>query len=163
MRSFLNRIVTDERGGAIIEFALLGPAFIVMMLGVLQVGLGLQSYNAMRSMSADVARYSMVQYQTGNTLSNSQLGTWARNHAQGAPYLMDTDRLGIEITDAATQRVAGAKELDITVTYRLTSVLDFIDIKGPTVDFSRPIFLLDNSGTGGTGSTGTTEGATTAL
>lgn len=142
MRHFLNRMLRDENGAAIIEFALLGPALIVMLLGVLQVGLGLQGYNAMRNLSADVSRYAMVQYQTGNQVSNSQIRTWARNHAQGAPYLMDPDRLGVVIEDAGTQRVVGARELNITVSYRITSVLEFIDIEGPRLDFERPIFLL---------------------
>ncbi len=85
MRQFLNRLRRENTGVAAIEFALIGPAFIVMILGVLQVGMGLQSYNALRNLSADVARYSMVQYQTGNALSNSQIRSWARNHAQGPP------------------------------------------------------------------------------
>lgn len=143
MRHFINRLRADTLGAAAIEFALLGPAFLVMMLGVLQVGLGLQSYNALRSLSADVARYSVVQYQTGNDISNSQIRTWARNHARGAPYLLDPDRLGVTVNDATTQRVAGAKELTVEVTYRTTSVLEFIDIDGPTLDFERPVFLLN--------------------
>ncbi len=142
MTNFIKRLRSDSKGAAAIEFALIGPAFIVMMLGVLQVGLGLQSYNAMRSLSADVARYSMVQYQTGNEVSNSQIRSWTRNHAQGAPYLLDPDRLGVTISDASTQRVVGAKELSISVSYRITSVLEFIDIDGPTLDFERPVFLL---------------------
>ena len=142
MNSFLRRLRGDTVGAAAIEFALLGPAFIVMMLGVLQVGMGLQSYNAMRNLSADVARYSMVQYQTGNQISNSQIRTWSRNHAQGAPYMLDPERLGVVVDDAGTQRVAGASEKSITVTYRITSVLEFIDIDGPTLNFNRPVFLL---------------------
>ena len=143
MQKFLTRLRQDTLGAAAIEFALIGPAFLVMMLGVLQVGMGLQSYNAMRSLSADVARYSVVQYQTGNTISNSQIRSWTRNHASGAPYLLDPDRLGVTVADADTQRVAGAKELRLTVTYQITSVLEFIDIEGPTLDFERPVFLLE--------------------
>ncbi len=141
MRRFLTRLRHDIGGVAAIEFALIGPAFIVMILGVLQVGMGMQGYNALRNLSADVARYSMVQYQTGNALSNSQIRAWARNHAQGSPYLLDPDRLEVTVADAPTQRVTGARELDITVTYQATSVLEFIDIEGPTMDFHRPIFL----------------------
>lgn len=141
----IRRLGRAEAGSVAVEFALIGPALIVMMLGVLQVGLGVQSYNAMRSLSADVARYSMVQYQTGNQLSNSQLRTWARNHAQGAPYLFDPQRLGVRVEDAANQRVTGAKELTMTVSYRLKSPLEFIDIPGPVIDYERPIFLLDAS------------------
>ncbi len=45
------------------------------------------------------------------------------------------------VEEPETQRVAGARELNITVTYRINSVLEFIDIDGPTLDFARPIFL----------------------
>lgn len=141
-RGIITRLAGDIRGAAAIEFALLGPALLVMLFGVLQVGLGLQSYNAMRNLSADVARYAMVQYQTGNELSNSQLRTFARNHAQGAPYMMDPDRLEVLIDDAETQRVAGARELNIEVSYTITSMLEFAGIPDITLDFNRPIFLL---------------------
>lgn len=144
-RRFLARLRDDTQGSMIVEFALLGPALILMLFGVLQVGIGLQSYNAMRNLSADVARYAMVQYQTGNELSNSQIRAFARNHAQGAPYMMDPDRLGVVIEDAAVQRVTGAKELEIAITYRMTSLLEFVGIEMPTLDFDRPIFLLDSS------------------
>ena len=144
MTSFLRRLRGNTVGATAIEFALLGPAFIVVMLGVMQVGMGLQSYNAMRNLSADVARYSMAQYQSGNQISNSQIRSWARNHAQGAPYTMEPDRLGVTIRDASTPRVAGTKELEIKVTYRITRVLDFLDIAGPTLDFERPVFLLES-------------------
>ena len=142
-----SRLAREDRGSAMIEFALLGPAVIIMMLGVLQVGLGLQSYNAMRSASADIARYAMVQYQTGNKLSASQLRTYARNHSQGAPYLLDPDRLGITVEEAASQRVSGAKELTINYTYKITSIVPYVDEYAPSIDYERPIFLLDDTPT----------------
>ena len=52
--ALFRRLRANARGAVAIEFALLGPAFIVMLLGVLQVGIGLQSYNALRNASADV-------------------------------------------------------------------------------------------------------------
>ena len=69
----LRRLARDVSGSTIVEFALLGPLMMAMMLGVLQLGVGMHGYNAMRSASADVARYAAVQYQTENELSNSQI------------------------------------------------------------------------------------------
>ena len=143
MRQLLSRLRKNETGAAVVEFALLAPMFMVMFFGILQVGLGMQSYNAMRNVSADVARYSMVQYQTGNKLSTSQIRTWARNHAQGAPYLLDGDRLGVTITEEGTSRVDGAKEFTIEVRYKITSIIPYVDDYAPTLDFERPVFLLD--------------------
>lgn len=147
MHSFLCRLRDDCRGAAVVEFAMIGPILLILLFGVLQVGMALQNYNAVRNVSADVARYAMVQHQSGNNLSNSQVQTYAINHAQGAPYLLQANRVNAIITTAATQRVTGAQELQITVTYQVDSMLDFAGIGGPFVTYTRPIFLLDNSST----------------
>lgn len=141
----LVRLIGDRGGTVAIEFALIGPAFLLMLLGVLQIGIALQNYNALRNVSADVARYAMVQHQTGNTVSTSQIRTYALNHARGAPYLLHSSQLNAAVDDAANQRVAGAKELRITLTYQIDSLLEFAGLKGPFITFARPIFLLDNS------------------
>ena len=38
-------LAADSRGSVAVEFAMLAPAFFLMLFGVLQVGLGLQNYN----------------------------------------------------------------------------------------------------------------------
>ena len=142
----LARLARAEDGSSAIEFALIGPAMLVMLFGVLQVGIGLQNYNALRNVSADVARYAMVQHQTGNVLTTSQIRTYALNHATGAPYLLSSKQINAAVTEPATQRVTGAKELSLTVTYQMDSLLEIIDISGPFITYTRPVFLLDNSG-----------------
>jgi Flp pilus assembly pilin Flp len=141
----VHRLRRSEDGAAAVEFALLGPAFILMMLGVLQIGIAMQNYNALRSLSADVARYAMVQYQTGNEISNTQIETFTRNHALGAPYLFHQDRVNARVITASTQRVTGARELQLTVTYQIDSVLSFAGIEFPFVTYTRPIFLLEEA------------------
>ena len=143
-QSFFLRLKRDESGAVIVEFALLAPIFLLLLVGVLQVGMAMQNYNALRGVSADVARYAMVQYQTGNELSNSQLETWAENQALGAPYLLDQNRINATITTAASQRVTGATELQVIMSYQLDSFLGFAGIEFPFVTYTRPIFLLDN-------------------
>ncbi|MCB2065421.1 MAG: pilus assembly protein [Erythrobacter sp.] len=39
--TFLTRLRRSDHGAAAVEFALLGPAFLLMMLGVLQVGIAM--------------------------------------------------------------------------------------------------------------------------
>lgn len=139
--SFLRRLRDDATGTAILEFALLGPAFIAMLLGVLQVGIGLQNYNAMRNLSADVARYAMIQYSTGNQLNNEQIRGYAVASGQGAPYLLNGDRLVAAVTTPATQRVSGATELKLQINYRIPTLFDSMGLRGPTLTYTRPIFL----------------------
>lgn len=144
IRSLFYRIKRNQDGAIAVEFALLAPLFLLMFMGVLQVGIALQNYNALRGLSADTARYAMVQYQTGNKVSASQLEVWAENRALGAPYLLDRNRVNAIVTTPGTQRVAGATELQVTVSYQLDSFLEFADITLPFVTYTRPIFLLNS-------------------
>lgn len=137
----VSQIAADARGGVALEFALVGPALIAMLMGVLQVGIGMQNYNALRNVSAEVARYAMVQYATDNVLTNGQLNAYAYNIAESSPYLLKNDRLVAHVTDAATQRVNGATEKTLTMEYRIPSLLEPFGLKGPSIAYSRPLFL----------------------
>lgn len=131
----------DTRGAMVVEFALLAPAFLVMVFGVLYAGIALQNYNAIRNLSADVARYAMVQQQGGNTLSNSQIRSYAVTRAQGGPYLLAVDQLNAYVTTPDTQRVAGVRELQVVITYEVNNMLDFAGLPAPFLTYTRPIFL----------------------
>ncbi|WP_158610969.1 TadE/TadG family type IV pilus assembly protein [Aurantiacibacter spongiae] len=141
----LKTLARDDAGSTIVEFALIGPAFLIMMLGVLQIGIALQNYNALRNVSADTARYAMVQHQTGNTINNNQIRTYAINHSTGAPYLLSSTQLNAVVDEPLVRRVADARELNLTMSYQIDSLLGFAGIDGPFITYSRPIFLLDNT------------------
>lgn len=141
--SFLPRLRRDDRGSMAIEFALLGPVMIAMVLGVLQVGIGMQSYNALRGISGDVSRYAVVNYQTSNRLQNSQIEAYARSTASGPPYGLDRDQFGVVVEPATVQRVTGATELTLTLTYRVPSLLTIIGVGEIPLNFQRPIFVTN--------------------
>jgi Flp pilus assembly protein TadG len=140
-RAILNRLVDDSRASVAVEFSLLAPLFFVLLFGVLQVGVGLQNYNALRNASADVARYAMVQYATGNRISNTQLESYAVGVGRSAPYLLDNESLTATITTPATQRVAGATEKTLKVAYQIDSLVPGLGLNGPYISFSRPLFI----------------------
>ncbi len=144
LRHFLQRLARDASGSTIIEFALLGPLMMAMMLGVLQLGVGMHGYNAMRSASADVARYAAVQYQTENDLSNSQIEAYAQLTLTRAPYGLSTSDVGVTVANAATQRVTGAKELTLTYTYRVPNLLTMITQRDIDLTYARPIFVINS-------------------
>ncbi|MEO7550194.1 MAG: TadE/TadG family type IV pilus assembly protein [Croceibacterium sp.] len=123
-----------------IEFAILAPAVIAMMLGVLYVGMALQNYNALRGLSADVARYAMIQYARGNRMNDAQLQTYALSVGDGAPYLFDSTLRAV-VGDAANQRVSGATEKTLTLTYQIPTLVESLGLRGPQISFARPVFL----------------------
>jgi len=138
---FLHRVRRDKAGVATLEFALLGPALIIMLMGVLQIGIGLQNYNALRNVSADVSRHAMIQYATGNKLSNEQLKDYTTSVAQSAPYLLNS-LMTVTVTDAATPQIAGIKEKTLRIEYRIPSILSSMGLNGPIISYTRPMFLV---------------------
>lgn len=142
-RFAIHKLRKDERGGAVIEFALLAPVFIGLFLGVLQIGLGMQSYNALRNVTADVAREAVIQYQTSNKITASQMETAASSTAISSPYLLDSNSLSVSVTQPATQRVTGATEFQIAIAYQIPTILPFFEFAAPRITHTRPIFVID--------------------
>ncbi|HMT47177.1 MAG: hypothetical protein RL702_1048 [Pseudomonadota bacterium] len=135
-------LLRSTRGAVVVEFALIAPALLAMLFGVLQLGLGMQNYNALRSISADVARHAVVNYQTANKLSTSQLQAYARTVASAPPYGLQADRLIATVDLAPTQRVTGAREFTVRLQYDVPSFLGVIGINSIPIDYSRPIFVI---------------------
>ena len=141
--SLFRRTLADRRGAVIVEFALLGPLAIAMMLGVLQIGIALQSYNAIRNVSADTARHTAVAYQTNNKLSDTQIRQYALATAITAPYLLQNSGLTISCADAATQPITGATEKTLSISYQVPSILTLLGYSSPSINFTRPIFVAN--------------------
>ena len=140
MIGVMHRQRRDRRGSTIIEFAILAPAIVTLFLGILQVGTWMQSYNALRSIAADTGRYTTVQYQKANYISNIAMASWARNRAIDG-YLFDGDDISTDVSDAANQQIVGVTEKTLTVTATYTSIMSIIGIENQTVTFARPIFV----------------------
>lgn len=142
-RGILSRLRGDRQGSTIVEFAILGPTVIALMLGVLQIGLGMQALNAMRSISAETARYAVVEYQKDKTPDNATVRSRARTIATSSPFNLSNANLAISVNDAATQRVSGAREITLQLTYTVPTVLPFMGWASPTLTHERPIFVID--------------------
>jgi len=123
-----------------VEFAILSPLIIVLLLGVLQIGIAMQNYNALRNATAEVARYAMVQYATGNKLTDAQLTSYATSVARAAPYLL-TSTMAVKVDDVATPRVTGTTEKTLRVDYKIPSLLDTLGLEGPAITYSRTLIL----------------------
>lgn len=138
----LGSLIRDRGGSVAIEFAILGPTVIAMMLGVVQFGIGMQAYNSMRSVAAETARYATVQYQKSNSISNTALETQARAIATGNRYRLQTGDFTVTVTTPTTQRVTGAGERTISMTYSVKSILQIQAFPAIPLTYSRPIFVL---------------------
>ena len=136
------RLARDRTASMAIEFALLAPVFFTMFIGLFQVSVYLQNYNAVRSLASDAVRVVTVEYQKDNTLSPAQIESIMLGMAVNAPYLLDTDRIVIEVEQEGTSRVNGAIEFDIDITYAEEDWLPFVDLPDLTLQYTRPIFVV---------------------
>ena len=148
----LRKFLLDEDGGAAVEFALIIPAFLAAVMGVFLTGIYMQNYNAVRSVASDVQREIAVSYQRGNELNESQIAAITRGIAVNPPYLLKTNRLTVTAPDATSSRVTGAKEINFRVTYRMETILPFIDLDAFELTYSRPIFVVPGSSSSSSGS-----------
>ena len=142
VRPFILRLKHDRCGAAIVEFAILAPVFFAMLFGVIQVGLQMWSYNSLRSIVADTARYTMVEYQKGNQITTDQIETKAIAVAVNAPYQFNIDNLGtVEAAPVSPSDITGMTEFNLTLTYTPPTVLDFTGLRAPTLSITRPIYV----------------------
>lgn len=137
----------DYAGSVVVEFAILGPVLLTMLFGVLQFGIGMQNYNALRSVSAEVARFAVIDAQDAAAQSdmtmrdtNNELEAYAREIASAAPYGLQADRLTVTITSVPT-RVEGTSERTINVQYNIPSLLGIMGIDSIPISYSRPVFI----------------------
>lgn len=142
-------LARSENGSVVTEFALLAPLFLTLVIGILQVSVYMQNYNAVRSAVSDSARHVVVEYQKSNEITDDQIRSVIRGVAVNPPYMLDTDRLDIQVSRAGTSRVAGATEIDVDLAYQLEDWLPFVEIPGTRLTYSRPIFVVESGGGGG--------------
>ncbi len=147
MTKLLAQLHQDRSGSVIVEFAILGPALLTMLFGVLQFGIGMQNYNALRSVSADVARYAVIDAQDAAAQSdmtlrdtNTELEAYAEEIAGAAPYGLQTDRLTVTVTSVVT-RIDEASERTISLQYNVPSMLGMIGIDSIPITYTRPVFI----------------------
>lgn len=139
-RPALIRLLRNDRASSTVEFAILAPVIFSLMLGVLQLGLHMHDYNAVRAVATDTARYTIVEYQKGNTLTDEQIESKAVAYAVNAPYLLDIDQITVNATRPATD-ISGTTKMNVQISYVPKSLLNFIGVGSPTITASRPIYV----------------------
>ena len=130
----------DMQGAALVEFALLAPVIFALMIGVLQVGLHMLAYNAVRSVASDTARYTIVEYQKNLKITAGDIEGQATRYAVQAPYTLDQSNLTTTATKPVSD-IAGTTKFLLTITYDPDNMLGFFGIGSPTITVTRPIYV----------------------
>jgi Flp pilus assembly protein TadG len=86
-------IVRNERGQTAVEFALVAPILIVLVLGIIQIGVAFHDYVTLTDAARAGARKAIVSRFSGGSLSDAQQAV--RDSASG----LDQTKLGVSVTD----------------------------------------------------------------
>lgn len=138
--SLLRRLATCTTGSTAIEFAALGPLFILLMLCVFQFATAIQAYNGLSGAVADLQRAIVVQSQVGTNLTTTQIQTNANGIATSKPYYLKSSLLSTTVALASPQRVSGATEYQVTMTYSVP-VMVFPSMTPFKFTYKRAIFI----------------------
>jgi Flp pilus assembly protein TadG len=140
---FLARLRRSESGASAVEFALAAPIAMTLMTGVLQVGVAMQSYNALRGMVGDLARQTVVQYSIGVKLTDQQIETDARARGISSPYLLKNANLDIDVNSADDSGIDDVKQIDIRVDYEVQSIVPGLASATFPMTLEKSIFVID--------------------
>lgn len=138
----LKRLGQDRTGGALVEFALLAPVFIAMIIGVLQIGTYMQNYTAVRSLAADATRFGAVEYQKSNQLGTSELAADIVAMGATSPYNLNSDKLNVAVDEVTPSDVDGSRKFNMTITYQVPTFMSGIGFSDFTLTYSRPLYVI---------------------
>jgi Flp pilus assembly protein TadG len=139
----IRRLLGDSRAASAVEFALLAPLFFALMFGVVAVGIYMQNYNAIRSLASDASRFAAVEYQKNNQISASSLADNIAAMGVASPYFLNPNLLRVKVTQVSPSSVNGALEFDLDISYALPDIVGGTSIDNITLNYSRPMFVLD--------------------
>ena len=106
----------SERGAVAVEFAILAPVLIMLLLGIVEFG---RAYNAQASLSA-AAREGVRVMAISNSISAAN--TAAKSTAVALhPVLKDTD-IKFKNLDTGTTSCAPGNRMTITISYNLSTM-----------------------------------------
>lgn len=138
-------LAADTKGASAIEFALLGPVMIAMLMGILWTGVQMYSQNQLRAIASDVSRYTVVQYQKSIDEKSikptaTQISEVAAATAMRAPYNLDASQLDVTVAEPASP-VAGTKQFQITLSYTAPNFLGFLGVGSPTQTYTQNVYV----------------------
>ena len=75
---------------------------------------------------------------------DDELEDYGRSLATEPPYGLNASRLSVLVTTPGTQRVAGAVEKTITITYSVPTVLRIVNIPDIPLSYHESVFLTES-------------------
>jgi Flp pilus assembly protein TadG len=136
----VRKLTRDCRGSVIVEFAIIAPVLLTLLMGVMTMGLHMFSANALQSAGSDTARWAVVEYQKGNRVSAEQISDKLTAVAITPPYSLDINRLDVTAQPVTTD-ITGTIKFEVTLAYTPYNPLEFAGIGSPRIGSTRVFYV----------------------
>jgi len=137
----LSRIIQSERGGSVVEFALVCPMLIAVMLSVLEFGEALRSNTGLRDLMGWAGRRAVVARQNNNTISTSVLNDDIRTEAAKAYYNIQTSRFTVQSSVVANTSLNTVDEVRISFQYSHPVSVPFVPVTSIPINIARTFYV----------------------
>lgn len=134
----LRRLALDRAGASALEMALVLPAFLTMMIGVLEIGRYFFTLESLRSVTAEAARLSMIdptQKSSGVVMSGNSITSCTASNslstaaAAKTPFIYPANlTLCISYTNASDQIT-----IRVSTQYPFTTLLPILSVMNTTL------------------------------
>jgi Flp pilus assembly protein TadG len=121
MRRLRAALVADQRGGAIIEFAILGPVLFTILLGIIEMGRMFYVRQALEYATEESARYYMLNPTTASSNVTTHLQTTMAGGMGSGVSVSYTDTASCNSNPSVTCTL-------ITATYSYTPIVGFLGL-----------------------------------
>jgi Flp pilus assembly protein TadG len=126
-----SRLVGDKRGATAVELALVFPLFIMIVLGIIEIGQALRLWNEVQHALGRAVRLVNVNAST----TPSEITSAMRS------YLTDVDADSLTVT-ATPVTISGITHIKISVGFPFEIILPFTDISTVTINVDRTAPVL---------------------
>ena len=101
-------------------------------------------YNSIRALAGEVGRYAIVQYMTGNKLSDDQIETTTIARGVSGGSGLSGSALQVTAETVEVSSVTGVKQINLTISYAVPNILPFYPGESFEMEIQKPIFVYDD-------------------
>ena len=141
------RLCRDDRGSTVVEFALVSPVLIMLILAALQFGMVLRANAGLRDLAGWAGREAVVSYQlvSDGTIGATQLKNNIVERAENMRYNLRDGTLNVTVTNAADTTLLTVNRVRIQMTYNQPISLPFLPIASVPLRVDRTFFVPNDS------------------
>lgn len=132
------QLIRDQRGSALIEFALVSPMVVMLILAALEFGMALRANAGLRELAGEAGRDALISYQIvgdeDGFMGSEELADDIRDKAATAKYNLNNGTLGVDVEVTDNTSLLTVQEVHVTLTYDYPISLPFI--RGQTINLA---------------------------